>query len=249
MARQASFTKFIGKIGDLIFYQTKDGYFVKTKGGAGIEKVMFAPSMVRTRENYMEFGSASRSGKWLRFSVKGMMRKVMDKGVYGRMMTDMVKIVRMDTLSRRGERVVGIGINDPAAKALLRGFEFNANAEVRNVLLSTYALDTLTGVITFTNVMPTDDVVYPKGATHFSLKGAYSNVNFMDKTVWVDYTNVVNLKIDGTATTVTLTPTGIPAGTGTKFYFLMIEFFQAVNGVQYAFNDGDFNGMKILEVV
>jgi hypothetical protein len=64
----------------------------------------------------------------------------------------------------------------------------------------------------------------------------------------VNLTNAVNLAINATAGTVTLTPTAVPAGTGTKVYMLKVEFFQLLNGVQYSLKNGAYNALAIVEV-
>jgi hypothetical protein len=81
-----------------------------------------------------------------------------------------------------------------------------------------------------------------------TLRGAYANLNFTDGAVDIAYTDEVNLLIDSNTTNVLLTPASAPAGTGTKLYFLLVEFFQEVNGVQYALSSGAFNALVIAEV-
>ena len=135
------------------------------------------------------------------------------------------------------------------AKALLKGFEFNINALLGSVLYKPYAVNTTTGVITIPGLVPVNDVAWPAGATHISLTGAYANLNYATSIGDLKLTNVVNLLIDGTTTAVTLTPTAVPAGTGTKVFLLKIEFFQMVNGVQYSLKNGAYNALKVIEVV
>jgi hypothetical protein len=62
-------------------------------------------------------------------------------------------------------------------------------------------------------------------------------------------TNVLNLAITAPSTAVTLTPTAVTVGTGTKVYLLKIEFFQQVNGVQYPLKNGAYNALKIIDVL
>ena len=64
----------------------------------------------------------------------------------------------------------------------------------------------------------------------------------------IEYSPVTNLPIDGTNTPVTLTPAGVPAGAGTKFYLMLIEFYQEVNGIQYSLKNGSYNVLNIVEV-
>lgn len=43
-------------------------------------------------------------------------------------------------------------------------------------------------------------------------------------------------------------PNDAPNRDGFKFYLFLIEFFQEVNGVQYALNNGIYNVLNLLEV-
>ncbi len=59
----------------------------------------------------------------------------------------------------------------------------------------------------------------------------------------------ISLPIDNTSTSVTLTPAAVPTGTGVKLYLFQIEFYQEVNGVQYALKNGAYNALSIIDVV
>ncbi len=85
------------------------------------------------------------------------------------------------------------------------------------------------------------------GATHLSLTGTMGNVNFATGVWDVRLTNVLNLAITTTSTAVTLTPTALPAGTGTKLFLLKIEFFQLLNRVQCSLKTGAYNSLAIIE--
>ena len=64
----------------------------------------------------------------------------------------------------------------------------------------------------------------------------------------ITYSAVTNLPINGSVSTITLTPSGVPSGTGIVFMVLLLEFFQEVNGEQYSLNNGAFNVLNIVEV-
>jgi hypothetical protein len=249
MARQKGVMKVEGTIDDLTYYKTKDGYLVKRKSGVSKTRIDNDPNFARTRENDAEFKNAAISGKYLRDTMRTLMNNARDGRVTSRLMKLMSTILRMDPTSARGERTVGTAIALPAAKALLKGFEFNAKSPMGSVLFTPYSVTTATGVIVITDLIPVNDVAVPEGATHLTLRGAYANVNFADGVCAIEYTNAENLPIDTTLSTVTLTPSGVPAGTGTKIYVLEIEFFQEVNGVQYELNNDGFNSLVITEVV
>ncbi|MEP7168807.1 MAG: hypothetical protein ABI855_05505 [Bacteroidota bacterium] len=246
--KQKGMIKLEGTSDDITFYKSKDGYLARAKGGVSKERIKNDPKFARVRENDSEFGLAAKAGKYLRDAVKSLMKNARDFRVSSRLTLLMSKIAKLDTTSVRGQRNVGVAIALPTAMAMLKGFEFNIKSQMGSILFKPFTVNTVTGVIIINNLVPVNDIIVPQGTTHVTLRGAYSNVNFADGVSNTEYTNEVNLPIDGTSTTVTLTPAAVPAGTGTKIYLLQIEFFQEVNAVQYELNNGSFNALVIAEV-
>ena len=235
MARLKGILKIEGTLDELTFYKTQDGHLVKTKGGVSADRIANDPNFQRTRENGSEFGSSATAGKVLRNAVRNLMMNAADNRVTSRLTQLMTQIKNYDITSVRGERTVGNGIADPAALALLKNFDFNDKAILSGVLFAPFTVTPATGVISIPAFVPLNDIAYPGGATHVNMKSAYANVDFTNEISAIEYSPVTNLPIDSTNAPVTLTPAGVPAGTGTKFYLLLLEFFQEVNGVQYPF--------------
>ena len=160
----------------------------------------------------------------------------------------MSKVKNLDTTSVRGQRNVGVGIANATAKALLKGFDFNPSAMLGSMLYKPYVLAPATGVIAIAGFVPASDLTWPTGATHVSITGGFLNINFATSVVDFKLTNVVNLATAAASSNVTLTPTAVPAGTGTKIFLLKLEYFQMVNGIQYPMKNGAYNCLKIIEV-
>ncbi|XOV67539.1 MAG: hypothetical protein ACFHU9_18145 [Fluviicola sp.] len=248
MARQKGIIKLTGKIGDLSFYKSKDGFLAREKGGVEAERIKNDPAFVRTRENGAEFGSSASSGKLLRDTIRTMMQNASDGRVTSRLTKVMTQIKNLDATSARGERNVGVGIATPEAKALLKGFNFNDKAILGSILFNGYSVNTGTGVITMNGLVPVNEINTPSGATHITLRGAWAKVDFATGETDLQETNAVNLPIDATSTDVILTPVAVPTGTGTDVYLLMLEFFQEVNGAQYVLKNGAYNALSAVEV-
>ncbi|WP_246011659.1 hypothetical protein [Flavobacterium piscinae] len=164
------------------------------------------------------------------------------------MLKVMSGIKNADTASARGERTVSEGIQSEDGKQYLRGFDFNQRAVLPAVLYAPYEVDTATGAITIADFNPLQQLRTPQGATHFSLQSAFLNLDFGTAEYAITYSDVVNLPTNSGIATQTLTPSGVPAGSGIQFYFLLIEFFQEVNAVQYPLNNGAFNVLNIVAV-
>ncbi len=246
MARQKGIIKLKGKIGDISFYKTQDGHLAREKGGVDASRIANDPAFIRTRENGVEFGSSAGSGKLVRSALRTMLMSAGDNRVTSRLTKLMTDIKNLDATSVRGKRAVGVAIALAPAKALLKGFNFNNKAILGSILFKPYAVATATGVITINGLVPINDIAFPTGATHISIKGSWAKVDFTNNISDVKSSNVVNLPINAVSTNVILTPTAAPVGAGTNLFVLQIEFFQMVNAVQYTLKDGTYNALSIV---
>jgi hypothetical protein len=249
MARQSGLIKIKGTLDNISFYKTKDGDLARMKTSVDGTRIANDPAFQRTRENNSEFGTSAKAGKLTRDSLRPISMNATDNRIVSRITQLMTKIKNLDTTSARGARNIGVAMASAPAKALLKGFEFNNSAMLSSILYKPWAVNTTTGVITITGLIPTMDLVFPEGATHVSFTGAYANVNYATNVVDVKLTNIQNVPINSTASTITLTPTAVPAGTGAKLFLLKIEFYQSVNTVQYSLKNGAYNGLKIIDVL
>ncbi len=249
MAQQKGIIKLKGTIGDITFYKTKDGHLAKAKTSLDGSRIATDPNFALTRQNGTEFGEAAKCGKVMRRSINSLLTHAHDNHVTSRLTKQMLKIVKLDATSLRGFRTVGTAISLPSAVTLLKNFNFNIKSLLGDVLKANYTLNTTTGVITIANIVPINDVYAPVGATHVSFIGGWAKVDFPNKAFTTDFTNTVNLPIDGTSSTVILTPTAVPTGTGTNVFVLEVQFFQLVNGAQYSMKNNSYNALGIIQVI
>jgi hypothetical protein len=249
MARQRGIIKLTGKVGDLSFYKTQDGYLAREKGGVDAARIKNDPAFARTRENGQEFGLAARAGKVLRDAFRPLMMRAADSRVVSRLTRVMTSLRLLDTTSARGERTVAVAIATQAAKDRLKDFNFNRRSILKSILFRPFALNNTTGEIVITDLVPANHVAAPAGATHVAFTAAWGKIDFTEEGYSVEMSNTVNLPLNTTPATVTLTPTNVPTGTGVDFFLLVVEFFQEVNGNQYSLNDGLYNALSIVDVV
>ena len=249
MAKQKSILKVEGTLDGLTFYKSIDGYLVRTKGGVSKNKIMNDPAFIRTRENIAEFGKTAQSGKLIRTSIGTMLNRAKDARMTSRMLGILSKVRQLDSNSARGARSVDEGISTPNGKQLFKGFDFNNRAALQTVLRAPFNLNTSTGVVTIANFVPLDQLQVPEGATHASFRSAFINLDFQTGMFDTQYSPVVNIVLNMNITTIMLTPLAIPSGSGTKFYLLLIEFFQEVNGVQYSLQNGAYNVLNLIDIV
>lgn len=249
MAKQGGILQIQGTLENLTFYKSADGLLVRTRGGVSKQRIMNDPAFVRTRENGAEFGHSANSGKLLRNAVGSMVFKAKDRKLSSRLLKVMSQLKNLDTVNARGMRKVAEGLNDPNGKLLLKGFDFNERAALQSVLYSPITVDSLTGTVTIADFNPMEQLRGGDGATHFSLQSAYLNLDFETGASAITYSPAVSFPITNGIISPTLTPTAVPAGNGTQLFFLLVEFFQEVNGVPYLLNNGAFNVLNCLDVV
>ena len=248
MARQSGLIKLKGTLDNVNFYKTKDGNLARMKTSVDAKRIANDPAFERTRENGKEFGSSAGSGKLMRDAVRPMAMNASDGRVTARLTKLMTVIKNLDTTSDRGKRVVALGVQDPAGVATLKGFDFNKEALMGSIMYKPFTVDTATGEIVIADLIPQNDVIWPQGATHIQLTAGFAGIDFETGEKDLQLSAPVNLAIDPTQTTVTLTPAAVPAVATTKLFLLKVEFFQEINGSQYTLKNGLYNALRIVEV-
>ena len=248
MAKSNGLLRIEGTLENLTFYKSANGHLVRTKGGVSKKRIMNDPAFIRTRENGVEFAHSASTAKMLRTALGPMAFKAKDAKLTSRLLKVMSQLKNMDATSARGARNVAEGLVDLNAQQLLRGFDFNSKAGLQSVLFAPIAVDTATGEITTADFNPFEQIKYPAGATHFSTQGAFLNLDFATGISDVSFSPATNFPIVQGIVSPVLTPAAVPVGTGTQMYFLLIEFFQEVNAVQYGLNNGSYNVLNLLEI-
>ena len=108
------------------------------------------------------------------------------------MMQTMSKVKNEDSVSARGQRSVSLGITTDEGRQHLKGFDFNNRAPLKSVLFSPFALENNNGEVTFTDLLPAEQLQFPKGSTHFSLQSAVLLINFETQFSKISQSAVVN---------------------------------------------------------
>ncbi len=249
MGRQIGLIKISGKFNDLSFYKSKDGYIVRTKGGASKARIKTDPAFARTRENNQEFAEINHSGKWIRISFRNITANESDALVVSRMVTQLSKVIKLDTINMRGSRKVGMGLSTNEGKKLLKGFNFNIASILSKVFKSNYQVDNASGVVRIPDFIPKQDLVCPASATHCRIESAWSEIDFISGAIHSSISPAVSLVMDLTKSNVVLSPVQVPTGVGILFVVLKVSFFQEINGVVYLLNIGGLNAMELVAIV
>lgn len=248
MAKQRGIIKLEGTIGDITFLKSKDGYIAKEKSSVPADRIASDPAFQRTRENGAEFGRAGKSGKLLRNALRGVLQKASDSRMVSRLTKEMMRVIKADTTSQRGQR----NVIDGEAE-LLSGFDFNVDAKLGTTLYAPYTatINRVTGecTIAFPAFVPINMIAAPGGTTHFKLFAAAAAIDFQGEAFSAVQQESALLPWDVTPTAILNLVNALPAGSPHPLFLALgIEFLQEVNSDLYSLNNGAFNAMALVKV-
>ncbi|MDQ0478273.1 hypothetical protein [Chryseobacterium sp. MDT2-18] len=125
MAELNGILKITGKLDGLSFYKMNGKIIVRTPGGFDGEKIRKDAKYVNVRNNASEFGRCSKFGGKLRGALQPFVKDLNDPILHGRMAKMLHDLVKMDTVSGKGERTVQLGLQHPESTKILSGFVWN----------------------------------------------------------------------------------------------------------------------------
>jgi len=248
MAQQKGIIPIQGTIGNLTFYRTKDGFMAKEKGSLDASRIANDPAFQRTRENGAEFGRAGTAGKHLRSALRSLLQNISDGRMIARLVKEMMKVIKADTVNPRGAR----NVIDGEAE-LLKGFEFNINSKLGTTLFAPFTgtINRVSGELTVNvpSFIPVNMVTAPDGATHFKIVSAGTEIDFEQGNYIADVKTTAALPWDATATAVINLVSSVTANSTKPLFLVMgIEFYQQVNGTLYSLKNGAFNALALVDV-
>lgn len=250
MAQLKSILKLQGKIGDLTFFKTQNGYQAREKTGVSASRIASDPKFQRTRENNAEFGRAGAAAKKLRDALRPFIQLTSDSRMANRLSSRILRIIKSDRVNDRGERRVL-----PENLQLLRNFNFNTAAELSNTFFipvqSSMDANSGTGTITLPAFDPKAVILRPEGATHYQFSAAIVSVDFEAEeggyVFHMEESEMLSLSALR-AEALTLAPSVGTAGTAPLFLAFAISFYQEVNGKQYSLNNGAYNALMLINI-
>lgn len=229
MARQEGHILLTGAVGNLSFYKSRGGYFVRRKSGVSGDRIKTDPAYARTRENIAGFRRAVLATKLFRTAFRSLIRCAADNRVSSRLTGAMIRVIQGDAVNARGLRNVMSG-----NLALLERFEFNKNSILSSTFSApfTASIDRATGILNVDvpSFIPKNEMSFPRGATHFRLKAGGAAIDFESNGYSVNTAESADLPIGQEAVgSSRLRLTLPPASIHPVFLVFGIEFLQSVN--------------------
>ncbi len=249
MAKNLSLIKISGDIDGLTFYKTADGHFVRRKGSIERSRILKDENFARTRENMSEFGEVARANKLMRNSFGYLLEKYKDRKLQGRLTSKLFEVLKNDIVSDRGQRSIAIGIATEGGVAAMKGFDFNARAVLNSVFYSGFILDTDASTLTLQDVMPGRELKFPVAATDFSIRLIESVIRFEGGNFETHESNVITRKTNTTNINEVLSFENSLVMEGQRYFMIIIEYLQEVNGTLYPLNNGAYNVVNLLDMV
>ncbi len=249
MAKQGGIIKLEGTIGDITFYKSQDGHLARGKGGVDASRIQNDAAFQRTRENGEEFGRAGSAGKLLRLAFRSFLQNGADSRMVSRLTKEMVAVVKADSTSVRGQRNVLDGELE-----LLEGFNFNIDGKLSSTIFTPYAatIDRVTGALQV-NVpafSPANGIDAPEGATHLRFVSAGASIDFEAGIFETINSQSVDIAISEAPVPAVDLLNQLTANSIHPLFLVMgVEFYQQVNGVNYALRNGKYNALSIVKVL
>lgn len=247
MGRQDGIIQLTGRIGNLSFYKSQDGYLVRKKSGVSRRRIMSDPAYARTRKNITEFARGAGATKLIRRAFYSLIHTAADNRVTSRLTSAIMKVIKSDAINPSGERNVADG-----DITLLEGFGFNKNASLEKAFSAPFiaTFDRPRGKmkVTVPEFSPGDKISAPEGATHFRLKSIGAAFDFEantcrisdSETSWVPVNQEKRIALE-------LSHTVTEASVNPLLLVLGIEFVKLVNGREYPLVGKTFNAMGIVK--
>lgn len=244
MAKQIGIISLTGTINGINFYLRK-GKPVARKAGGGFngKAIQKSPTMIRVRENNTEFGHCSKIKKLFKDSLFPFLGKQRNEELQIRLMQLFLNIKNTDTVSERGKRNIGIGLQTPEGKALLSDF-----------CLTSFYLPTTNGFLTIDTlqyILPGFDTAslhFPQNATLFELQLGIVAMDFDTPKATLHTSSSVYIPKNASAQDIVLTPT-LPVNPHSILIFVLhYRFLQEINGVLYGFQEQNNFGIKVVGV-
>lgn len=249
MAKQSGIIKLEGTIGDISFYKTQDGMLARAKGGVSSDRIQSDASFQRTRENMEEFGKAGAAGKLLRTALRQILQNSSDNRMVSRLTKEMMRVVKADATSTRGQRNVLDGELE-----LLEGFDFNINAKLSTTIFFAYIpnIDRVTGTLSISipAFVSAETVVIPEGATHLRLISAGAAIDFEGENFEVVTAQGAVMAISQVQEPAFELTNQLTANNPNPLFLALgIEFYQQVNGINYQLKNGNNNALALVRVL
>lgn len=248
MGKQFGIINVRGKVGDMSYVKTEDGYFIRRSTSVDKKRIATDDAFKNTRLVNKEFGTAGKTSKMLRDAVLIQLKTSGDSRLASRMVKIMMQVLKQDTTSRRGDRAPWNG-----DLSLFDGFEFNKKNELVSTFLVPFApsIDRPSGKLSVDvpGFDPGDVLMIPDGATYFNFVSGGCEIDFENNTNTLAKSESDYFPVDSATVNAFTLLNQLPANSTLPLFIVLgIRFYTKVNDVYYQLRGNDFNALRIVGV-
>lgn len=248
MAKQESFIKLTGKVGDITFRKTSKGYTAHQISKIDPNVLLNSPKAQILRENKAEFARSVIYSKMLRDALRPVTQFCKDKYHNGRLNAIMLRVIKLDTVNQAGLR----SMNDALENELL-GFEFNERNKLDGVFYPAMSITIdkpkLIAQVNIPEFKTHDYFQFNAEASFAKIKmsmvacnfetGQYSLVSEESTELYADTENTAALSLETTF---------IEPVSGYIVVLLGVEFYRNINGFLERLYQGTSDSLKVVSV-
>ena len=247
MAKQLSFIKLKGRIGDLSFFKNKDGYSVREKGGAVKSRILKDQGYKMTRENMVEFSDIKRAVRTFRVAMTNLIKEMPTGNAANKLSSIFGMIKNADTSNVRGERKVCDGIITETGIKQLKGFTFTDKGLMSKVINHPYILNSEERTLKFIGLQAMSEIFNPYGANVAGISLFNSKIDFKTSTSNTVFSEevLINLENDSPQDVELLVP-NVPMGRGVNVFAFRVVFYKTEVGVNKLIDRKDYFVGQIL---
>ena len=246
MARQKGLVIIKGTFDGLNFYLRKGEPLVRKSGGGFTSKAIKSkPSMIRVRENGSEFGRCMVAVKHFKIALFPLLTLFKDGKRHQRLVQLFTQIKQCDSISERGKRSVGAGMQTDAGRALFAKYVFSSGSNLSAILGHSFHFEWSVNGFTVSD-FSTSSIQFPKGATHIELIVGWLAFDFATYDYSFYKSDFVLISKESTQTSLQIPPTELPLTEGARIGIVFMRFAQEINNVSYPFKEAE---RLVMEVV
>jgi hypothetical protein len=247
MAKQNGIYKLSGSLDNSIFVHSVYGHHVRKKAVINKDR-FYGPSYERQFCILSEYARATKAGKLLRDAIRSVLHQMKNRNSSNNLNKAFYQVILSDKLSERGARNV---INGDIT--LLKGFDFNEEALLRDVFSVDYTIQRDTDKGTVSVKIPSfkarTNLKVPAECTHYEIVSMTVALDFVMGTTETFHAQTGHIELTAAPTKPTELTNPLPVNIeGPTLLILGIKFYQLVNGTAHHIRNQNTNALKIMEL-
>ena len=249
MNKQSGPIKIEATLGDITYYKRKGVYMVKRKSAVSRHRLKYSPQYAAFRQHQQDFGQASSGGKLIRSAFAPLVNSIADWTVCPRLTSRVLHVIKSDLAHPPGTRNML-----PDHLELLKGFEFNAECSLSQVLMAPFSFssDATNGTLRLEipSFVAARHLRSPQHSSHFQLVLGVASMDFS----MCRYQSVVaetgQMPVNSAAAQrISLNAQLSGTGADPQMVVLGVRFSQYINGVYEPVQNAGYQALRIVEII